>query len=218
MSVPLLYKTPCPKWKTIAAIGVTDLKNLTRHAGSLSDKKREAAVAMLDNREQGNWALFDRHLHGKTFPNLPVIDLQRSYPDSVLSDSYVARAIMAHQNQISIKVHCVVLSEGAAHTEKIHNLHRYSILYLVLPSNRHPISCEHGRTEDDGTHCVLVLLNAATLIVVGQKIELLLRDQLIESDRCPRCPPQLLLGTVVSQLKEVAKSIKLHPDCILLYA
>ena len=135
---------------------------------------------MLNNGEDGHWAVLDGHLDGEAFAGFAVVDGHWNQSDTTLGNGKVGGAIVAEVNNIVCKISEVKLGEGTANTEEVHDLHGLHVLDLILTGDGDVAPREQGVTGDDGGNDVLILTTA--LIVIGHGAELVFLNQTIEGD------------------------------------
>ena len=67
-----------------------------------------------------------------------MIDLERPHLGLAFGDRDVAGSVVAHQHDVVVEVHRVVLGERAARAEAVHDLHGLGILDFHLAGDRDP--------------------------------------------------------------------------------
>src|ERR1035438_6283005 len=184
--VPGIDATARTNWEAIAAVGVGNLKNFAGYALALGYDELEARLAVFDHREQSDGAVFDAHLDGEAAAHFAVVDLERTDLGFALGDGDVAGTVVAHEHQVVFEVHGVVLGEGAARAEQIHDLHGQRVFNLVLAGHGNVAGGEQRGAENDGTHGVFVGGDARPLVVVGHEAKLVAGDKGIKSAGCAR--------------------------------
>lgn len=115
----------------------------------------------------------DAHLYRKTLTHLAVIDFERANLGFARGDLDMARAVMAHQDNIAVEIHGVVLGEGAASAKGVHDLHGLGVFHLVLTRDGDALGGEEGVAQNHGAHHVLVLLVSGAHVVISERTELL---------------------------------------------
>ena len=74
-------------------------------------------LAVFDDGEQRDRAVAHGHLDGEPAADFAVIDVERADLGLALGDGDVAGAVVAHEDDVVVEVHGVVLGEGAAGAE-----------------------------------------------------------------------------------------------------
>ncbi len=148
----------------------------------MRDEEPEAVLAIFGNRKQRDGAVADGHLDGEAAADFAVIDVERTDPGLAFRDRDVARAVMSHQDDVVVQIDRIVLGERAAGVERVHDLHRDSVLDLVLAGDGNVPRGEQRGAEDDGTHRVFVGGDAGSLVVVGERGEIVLLRQAVKRD------------------------------------
>lgn len=78
LGVPAFDKSSCTDGKAVTTVGVADLQDGSGHRLALGHQKFQGAIGILHHGEQGDRSVTDTHLHGETFADLAVVDLQRA--------------------------------------------------------------------------------------------------------------------------------------------
>ena len=103
---------------------------------SFGDEEFESAADVFDDGEQGDGAVLHGHLDGEAAADFAVIDLQRSDLGLALGDAGVAGAVVTHEDDVVVEVDGVVLGEGTAGAEGVHDLHGEDVFDFVLAGDR----------------------------------------------------------------------------------
>ena len=122
---------------------------------------------------------------------------------------------MAHQYQVVVKVHGVVLRERPSRTQQIHDLHGQGVLHFVFARNRN-VPCGQERcAKNDRAHGVFIDGDARALVVVGHQIKIVTFDEGVKSDRRPRRPAQFIVRAVRLHIEGRFKSLYASVNVIL---
>ena len=97
-----------------------------------------------------------RHLDGEAAAHFAVVDLERPDFDLALRDGHVARAVVAHEDDVVLEIDGVVLGEGAAGAERIHDLHGLRVLDFAFAGDGNSARGEQPGAQDDGADGVFI--------------------------------------------------------------
>lgn len=75
LGVPVIHEASCTDGEFVTAVGVANLENRTGNGFSFGDEEFDAVVGSLYHTQEGDEAVFDRHLHRKAAADLAMIDL-----------------------------------------------------------------------------------------------------------------------------------------------
>ena len=133
--------------------------------------------------------------------DLAVIDTEGSDAGLSLRNGDVPRPVVAHQDDVVVPINGIILREGTACTQQVHDFHRLDILDLKLAGDRTSARSKQRIAKDNGADRILVLGNTCSHMVVGKGAEPLFHDETIECDGSAGGAHQLPLGAIVPDIE-----------------
>src|SRR5947209_3261224 len=110
---------------------------------------------------------------------------------------------MTHQNDITIEINRIILSERAARSESVHDLHRLRILDLILTRHWNASRREEAGTENNGSDRIFIRGIAGAPVLISHPSELMLPDQSMERNGRPCGAVEFLVGAFTLHIKGV---------------
>ncbi len=111
VTVPSLYKLAGTQGEAIAAVGAANFQDLACDTEAFRNQKREAKLRMLNDGQQRDWTVLDRHLNREPSARFSMVNIQRPDADAILRNAGMSRTIMPHQDKILREVNGIVLSK-----------------------------------------------------------------------------------------------------------
>ena len=205
VSVPAGDEFSCADGESVARVGVANFEDGTGDGLGFGDEKFEAAIHGLHDGEQRDGAVLDGHFDGKTAADFAVVDLEGADFGFSLRDGDMAGTVMAHEDDVIVEVHGVVLGEGTTDAEGVHDFHGLGIFNFEFAGDGHAAGGEEGVAEDDGADGVFVGGIADAHVVVGKGAELVFVDEAVEGNGGARGAGEFFRGAVGLHIEGVAE-------------
>ncbi len=156
---------------------------------------------------------------GRTFisiespaPAFPWYSRERPRDGSSVRDREMAGAVVAHQDEPLVEIEAVELGVRPAGAEPVEQEHRDVGLEVALAGGRDAAAGEQGVADDEPRAHALGDVVADAAVVVGETVELEVRDEPIEPDGDARRPVEDLgrdlggdrVGAGVGQIEDLA--------------
>ena len=151
--------------------------------------------------------MLHRHFNRKSTTYLSMKHLQRPHFDPVLRHTNMTRAVVSHEDNVLRKVQRIILCERSTHAQQVKNLHRNHVLHFVLAGHRNASAREHRSSKNKGTRRVLICGHSTSLIEIGDHIQIIPLDELVQSHSGTCRPPEFKSRTLLCNFKEVGECV-----------
>ena len=117
LCAPFLDKPPRADREAVAAVGIADLEDGTRHGLRFRHHQLETALGGLGHGEQCHRAMLHRHLYRQAAAHFAVERAERPDLGLAVGDRHVAGTVVPHQDHIVLEVRRVEFGERSAGAE-----------------------------------------------------------------------------------------------------
>ena len=163
-------------------------------AFALGDDKFEFACSGDADAEHRDRAFFDFEFHAGALAGFAVVFHKAAEDGFGGGDVNVVRAVVADEHEAFAEIDRVELGETAADAEAVHDEHGDAGFEVGLAAHRETCGGEEGVADDEICDEFAEGAAGLALVVVGEAVELVERDEFVEGDGGARGDVEVFVG------------------------
>src|ERR1035441_3260273 len=148
------------------AVGIADLQHRSGNALAFGRQELEPAIGGLRQGQQRHRPQFYVRLDADSVAALAMVQAEPAQDWFALSDAEMEWPVVAHEEEVLIKVHGIELRIAAAATQQVEHLHRLAILEVTLPARWNASRGQQRAAEDQARAEPLVFVAIQAGIVI----------------------------------------------------